>query len=463
MTPPPSNLTRLRAELVAALVAVGVVLWGLDAPIVEDGLFWWVPQALVVAETGPQWVLDTLPEAARPQAALPPQWADGLPDYGHPPLWFWWMGLFLRLFGHNHFAVHLAAAPFAALFGVFLAQLGRVVGGERAAWAAVVIPLTPPIAANLLRADTDLPLMCLTPLALWAILTRAEGVFAVTAAIATACKEPGVLLAAPALLANLRDRRLGWGWAWPPLTLFGWAAIHEAETGWALAGSERLPETLGGWLHDLMSVARITLFSQGRWVVWVLAAWALLRARFHTWPLTLLALTALSQIAFFGTLNFLGGLPREDAHTHVRYLLPGMVAALALALSLAPRGAWALLLMSAVYWRRPSDDGPESSLYGIDVALTTRAAAPTLRALDGEVWVGSYAWTQYTRPYAGVVEVPMDSLRVYHLATTPEEVRGWLVETCEGEPLGRLQELPRELHEEVRVGHAWVRIWRVSP
>ena len=462
MTPTSHPPTRPNAELAATLVAVGVVLWGLDTPLVEDGLFWWVPQGLLAAETGPQWVLDRLAQATRPHAALPPQWADGLPDYGHPPLWFWWMGLFLRGFGPNHFAVHLAALPFAALFGVFLARLGRVVGGERAAWAAAVIPLTPPIAANLLRADTDLPLMCLTPLALWAILTRAEGVFAVTAALATACKEPGVLLAAPALLANLRDGRIGWGWAWPPLTLLAWGALHEAETGWALAGSERLPETIGGWLHDLMSVTRITLVAQGRWILLVLAAWALLRRRFHAWPLTLLALTALGQIAFFGTLNFLGGLAREDAHTHVRYLLPGMVAALVMCLSLAPRGAWALVLMSVIFWRRPSDDGPEASMYGLDVALATREAAPMIRGLEGEVWVGSYAWTQLTRPYAGVVEVPIDTLRVYHLATTPEEVSGWLVETCEGEPLGRLQELPRTLHQEHRVGHAWVRVWRVG-
>ena len=49
---------------------------------------------------------DRLAQATRPHAALPPQWADGLPDYGHPPLWFWWMGLSLRVFGPNHFAVH---------------------------------------------------------------------------------------------------------------------------------------------------------------------------------------------------------------------------------------------------------------------------------------------------------------------------------------------------------------------
>ena len=123
MTPPPQATPNLSAELGAVLVALGVVLWGLDLPLVEDGLFWWVPQGLLAAETGPQWVLDRLPQAARPEAALPPQWADGLPDYGHPPLWFWWMGLFLRAFGPNHFAVHLAALPFAALFGLFLACL----------------------------------------------------------------------------------------------------------------------------------------------------------------------------------------------------------------------------------------------------------------------------------------------------------------------------------------------------
>ncbi|MBK9370211.1 MAG: hypothetical protein IPN01_28615 [Deltaproteobacteria bacterium] len=66
-----------------------MVLWGLDVPLVEDGLFWWVPQGLLAAETGPQWVLDRLAQATRPHAALPPQWAgNGLPDYGHPPLWF---------------------------------------------------------------------------------------------------------------------------------------------------------------------------------------------------------------------------------------------------------------------------------------------------------------------------------------------------------------------------------------
>ena len=50
MTPPPQATPNLSAELGAVLVALGVVLWGLDLPLVEDGLFWWVPQGLLAAE-----------------------------------------------------------------------------------------------------------------------------------------------------------------------------------------------------------------------------------------------------------------------------------------------------------------------------------------------------------------------------------------------------------------------------
>lgn len=451
----------LRPEPIAALLACAIVLLNIDAPLVEDGLFWWVPQAMLAAERGPLWVLDALPAAARPQAELPPQWRGGLPDYAHPPLWFWYMGAWIRLLGPHAFAVHVAALPLAALMGWGLAALGRSVGGEPGARAAVVLPLLPPVAANLLRADTDLPLMALTPWALWAILNRREGLFALTAGLATGCKEPGILLAAPALFANLLDRRFGWGWLWPPMVLAAWAGVHHAETGWALAGSERLPESFGGWLRDIGSVIRIVVLSQGRWIALPLALWGLSRrpADRGVW---VLAVHTLTQIFFFGTLNFLGGLEREDDHTHVRYLIPAMLGGGVLALSRSPIAAAPLAVLSLLHLHAPSPDGPEGSIYGLDVARAARAAAPKVAALDPPVWVGSYMWTQYTRPYAGVVDVPIDGLRRYEYGTDPAEVSGWVVASCEGEPLGRLQELPLELVETVQVNEAWVRLYRVG-
>ena len=454
-------MPRHAPALLAAAVAVGVVLFNLDAPLVEDGLFWWVPKALLVAEQGPALVLDQLPAAALPAEALPPQWAGGLPDYAHPPLWYWYLALFLKLPLSPHVAVHAAALPLAALFGWGLSELLRRVGGSWAAWGAAVFPLIPPVAANLLRADTDLPLMALTPWALVAVLDRRDGMFALVAALATLCKEPGILLAAPAFVACVIDRRKGWGWMAPPAALAGWAVVHYLETGWGLAGSERLPESVGAWLHDVGTVFWIVLGEQLRWLLIPLCLWGLWKGSPRKRALLILATHTLIQLGFFGTLNFLGGLDRLDAYTHVRYLIPGIVGACAIAVALGPPNAVVLGVISVIFLHRPSVHGPESSLYGPDVGRAVRDAAPTIAALDGDVWVGSYAFTQLTRPYAGAVHAPLRDLRVYGFDTDPVDVRGLIVESSEGEPLGRLQELSLEEVDRVEVRHAWVRILRV--
>jgi hypothetical protein len=441
--------------LLASLVGVLVVLLNLDAPLVEDGLFWWAPKAMAVAEFGPSLVLDQLPSATRPEAALPPQWQGGLPDYAHPPGWYWLLALFLKLPVKTHVAVHLAALPCAVGLGWGMAALLRRMAGPQVAWAAALVPLLPPVAAQLLRCDTDLPLMALTPWALVFVLDRRDAGFALVAGLATFCKEPGILLAAPALGACVLDRRKGWGWAVPPLVLGAWALLHYSQTGWALAGSERLPEDLGGWLGDLGSVLWIVLGEQWRWLAVPVAAWGIWRLTPRRRPLAIVALHVLIQLGFFGTLNFLGGLDRLDHHTHVRYLIPGLLGWVALLLAATPWTALPLVLTSLFFLHRPSPWGPESSLYGLDVARAVRLAAPALNR-DEPVWVGSYAWTQLTRPYAGVVEQPMDQLELFAFETDPAQVSGFVVEVCEGEPLGRLQELPLQELERFEVRHAWV-------
>ncbi len=453
-------MTRNLPALLAALVASVVVLANLDAPLVEDGLFWWVPKALWVSENGLAIVLDQLPEAADPHGPLPPQWEGGLPDYAHPPLWYWYLALWLKLPLAPHHAVHLAALPMAIAFGTGCASLLRRVGGDRAAWASVALPLVPPIAALLLRADTDLPLLAATPWALVFILDQRDASFALLAALATWCKEPGILLAAPALVACLVDRRRGWGWLAPPAALAAWAAVHYLAAGWALAGTERLPESVGHWMRDVATVAWIVTGDQWRWLLMPLAALGLWRWSPRRRALTILAAHTAVQLLFFGTLNFLGGIDRIDAYTHVRYLLPGMLGWLVMMLALAPPAAVVLTIASVIFLHRPSPHGPESSLYGLDVGRAVGAAQlPTGR---GPVWVGSYAWTQLTRPYAGVVSEPVQSLHVYGPNTDPDTVKGYVVEACEGEPLGRLQELSLREVERFEVRHAWVKVHLVE-
>ena len=456
-------MRRQLPALLATAVATAIVLAGWNAPLVEDSLFWWVPKALWIAEHGPAWVLAELPSATRPTAPLPPQWQGGLPDYAHPPLWYHWLGgviALTRSWLPVHQAVHLAGLPLALLTGVGLVALLRRLGGEPGAWAAPALLLLPPVATQLQRADTDLPLLALATWALVALLDRRDGLFAICAGLATACKEPGVLLAAPALVAALHDRRRSVVWLVPPLVLAAWALVHHSQTGWALAGTEHLPETPRAWLHDLGTVAWLFLGDQGRWLVWPVVAWAWWRGRSpRRRGLWIVGSHVLVQLGFFATLNFLGGLDRLDRHTHVRYLLPGMTSLHALALGTAPLAGVPLAAASLVTSREQSPHGPEASHHGVDVARALQEAAPDL---PNGTWVGSYAWTQLTRPFAGVVQTPRDDLQLYAFGTDPREVSGHVLHASAGEPLGRLQELTLVPERVWTSGEATLTLFRVT-
>ena len=111
-------MRRSTPEVFAAFFAAAIVLFGLGVPLMDDDLFWWTPKALIFAESGPAWSFsDGLPTALAPDMALPRQWQEGLPDYGHPPLWFWWLGGWLKILGASARSVHLAVLPVAAATG----------------------------------------------------------------------------------------------------------------------------------------------------------------------------------------------------------------------------------------------------------------------------------------------------------------------------------------------------------
>lgn len=435
-------MRRRTPEIVAALFAMAVVLSGMGVPLMDDDLFWWTPKGLLVAEHGPQFILGgELPSALLPGSELPRQWADGLPDYGHPPLWFWWLGLWLKLAGPHAQSVHLAVLPVGGAVGWGLAALLRRMGGHRAAWGAMAILVTPPLVVQLWRGDTDAGLLALSLWALIALVDGKWGRFAAVSFLATWVKEPGVLLLAPALVACLIARKWRWEALAPAAALGLWGALHYALTGWAFAGAERLPPDLLSWMSDLLSVAWLVLGDQGRFLIWPLAFWAAWKGLLRVRPLWIVGSYTAVQIGFFGSFNFLGGMDREDAHTHVRYLVPGTAGAQAVALSANPWAGFAAAGASLWHLKSSHPRGPEASLCSAEAALALRQFAATDSAGVRPLWVGSYAFTQLTRPYAGVVDEPLEGLRVYGPDTLPEEVTGHVLSTSFGEPLGRLQEL----------------------
>jgi hypothetical protein len=438
-------MRRLTPEIFAALFAGLIVCFALGVPLMDDDLFWWTPKALLVAESGPSWVLSgELPASLLPELDVPRQWEGGLPDYGHPPLWFWWLGAWLKVLGASARSVHLAVLPVALATGWGLAALLRRMGGVRAAWTASAILICPPIVAQLWRGDTDVGLLALTTWALVALMDGRWARFAVLGALATWVKEPGVLLVVPAIVACRLERRFRWQAVVPLAALLAWGLLHKIQAGWAFAGAERIPENLISWITDIGAVTWLVLGAQGRFLIWPFAAWGIWKAAGPRRGAWIVGSFTLVQIGFFGSINFLGGVERADSYTHVRYLGPGLSSGAAVGVAANPWAAVPLSVASLWNLKKAHKRGPEASLCGAETALALRAFHEAVPSVDGPLWVGSYAYAQLTRPVAGVVKTPRLNLMVFGPDTVPEVVSGHVLHAAYGEPLGRLQELGLE-------------------
>lgn len=432
----------------ALAVAWCFVHW--NAPLVEDSLFWWVPKALKAGEAGfPLSPAGDLPAAMVPQAALSlPQWSGGLPDYGHPPLWFWWIGLFTSTLGPTLTSIKLAMLLPAAAAGAGFVALGQRIGSAAAGFAVFA---TPPFMAQLLRPELDLPLIAIVPWALIALLDRAWGRFAALSFLAVWCKEPGVLLVVPAVLVAFTERRVRLAALSPLLALGIWALVH----GW-MATPERLPDGPAGWIKDLMTVLFIVFLAQGRWLLFI----GLPRLRRHP-SLTAFALV---WMLFFSVVGFFANRGTMDLYTHVRYLTPG----LCVAVVIMARGLPAMAAFGLLWLHTASPFGPEASLFGVDQAKAERTAGPWIAeriAAGDRLWIGTHQAAALGQPWAGVVDVPVSGFQVYSIDTQAEAVASGdiVLETAYGEPAGTLLTgRTKTAVETWRVHDAWVTAWRIE-
>lgn len=454
-------MTRLRALLarpapplvLAVALAAAWVLWGLDAPLVEDSLFWWVPKGLLAAQEGPGRALaGALPDAVTAgltPETTPPQWRGGLPDYAHPPLWYAWLGMVLSQAATVQ-AVHLACLPPAVLAAAGFVALGHRLGNP---WAGLAVLCLPPVVAQAWRPELDLPLLAAVPWALVALMDGRWRAFAALSALAVWCKEPGVLLVVPAVWRAARERRLRWEALAPLAALGAWGLAHPE----GLATPERLPESLAGWVtRDLPLSFRLALVEQGRWLL-LLGAPLALWGKDRSLPHQLLAVFALTWVVFFSVVGFSTGRSPGFVLTHVRYFVPGIAVLVVLVGS-----RWPWLALPGLLWLHDrSPYGPEGSLWGIDVGRAEAAAAPWVdeEARRRPVWVGSYQAAGLTQPWAGRMHRPVMGFRVYAADTAPATlaVGSALLLADYGEPAGRLQRgLSLEEEQRWTVGDAHV-------
>jgi len=453
----PRRLRRHAPALTAAAIAAAWVLLNLDAPLVEDSLFWWVPKGLLAAQDGPGIVLaGELPAsmAGAQITGMPPQWTGGLPNYAHPPLWYWWLGLWMGD-APSLTRVHLATLLPTVAMAVGFALLGGRLGHR---WSGLTVLALPPVLAQVLRADLDLPLLAVFPWALLALLDRRWQSFALLGFLAPWLKEPGVILAAPAVLVCIADRQPRLAALSPLLGLGAWALVHGG-----LAQPERLPFSLTGWLTDLGLAGRILFWEQGRGLL-LLGLWGLWQRGATRERAMVLGGLVLTWWIFFATVGFFAGRGSLDTLTHVRYFLPGMAVA---AVLLSRR--WPLLALPGLWFAwQPNAFGPEASVYGIDAARAEREAAPWIVEQVDEgrrVWVGSYQAAGLSQPWAGIVDEPVGSVQIYALGTDPRALEGGdlLVVAAYGEPAGALlRAVQHEQVEEWTVRQATVRAFEVT-
>lgn len=438
--------------VLGAILATTWVLLNLDAPLVEDSLFWWVPKAMLAAEgRWPSALFGALPHAIQTNSvgdSLIPQWSGGIPDYGHPPLWYAWVGIFAGARPSIQ-GIHLACLIPAMAAGAGLGSLGARLGHR---WSGLTVFALPPFLAQLLRPELDLGLIAIIPWALIALLDRRWNRFAGLAMLAVLTKEPGVLLAVPACALAMRERRFRWQAVAPLLALLAWGLFQ----GW-LAKPERLPDGLLAYWFDLGTVLQIVFWEQGRWLL-LLGLPLLFRNQS-------IALFVLAWLLFFAGVGFFANRGTIDTYTHIRYLLPGLaVAVVALA------GRWPVLSLIGLLWLHSrSVYGPEASLYGVDVARALRQAAPWIRAQQDEarvVWAGTHAAASLTQPWAGTVKNPVSNLRVYSMTTRSDSLPdgNLVLQMSYGEPTGAiLQGRDKTAIIHWREHDAVVLGWRLGP
>jgi hypothetical protein len=436
---------RLRAlwYVLGALIPVLWLATHWSAPLVEDALFWFVPTAieesrsgLVLAVEGP------LPEAVTVAGApMPHQWKDGLPDTAHPPLWFWWMALFLKA-GITLNAIRAACVLPAALAGLGFVALAEANGR---AWAGLTVWAIPSVLAQLLRPELDLPLLACIPWALVALRWNTWTAFAAIAVVATWCKEPGVLLVVPALVEGARRRNLPVQALAPLAAIAAWSLLHGG-----LAAATQTPTSPSQFGANLLGIVQFVVFDQGR-VLLLLGGAGLLAAPVEA---SLIATFCL----FFASVRYDATAGTEDAFTHLRYLSPAVAIYVVVT---AARLDYPVAIVQLYWLHRMHAHGPEGSMAGVDSAYADRAALQSVR--PGEVaWAGSYTAAGVGRAWTGYPATP--GLKAYDFHTTPAQLAtgDLLIASTYGEPSRRLERgLKLQVVSTWSVGDAQTRVLRV--
>jgi 4-amino-4-deoxy-L-arabinose transferase-like glycosyltransferase len=442
---------RLRTATLALLGIFALLLF-LHARLLQLPFFWdeagyYIPAALDFYRQGLLIPVSTLPT-------------------GHTPLVPIYLGIAWRLFGFSALVTRSAMILLASATLLALFALGRrVTRGEVAAWAALLLGLSPLFFAQSSLAQLDLPVALFTTLAVLQLLDRRWRGFALSASMAVLTKETAVILLPVAGLYAWRERKsLRWpAWMWvaaPLAPLLLWTAYYHQRTGFWTGNGPYLAYNLYSTLkpaHIFAGLLRrlYEVFIGGfNWLLWLGAIAGILWQHRHARAATPVSPPA-SEAAIFATERQISSpsahparLRKDGAergfffltaaltivfvlfHSAVggavlpRYLLP-IFPLLYLALvmlidrlpRLAARGTWAVMaiLFVAAWFINPPYPFPyEDNLAYADFVRLHKEAARFLAQEPGRPRILT-AWPatdELTRPFLGYVDKPLRVIRL---------------------------------------------------
>ncbi|HEX5411037.1 MAG TPA: glycosyltransferase family 39 protein [Terriglobia bacterium] len=169
---------------------------------------------------------------------------------GHTPLVTGYLAVAWWLLGFSPLITRLGMAAFAAATLIALYVLGRAVASREAAlWACLLLALSPLFFAQSTLAFLDLPAAFTTTVAVWALLRRRMGWFALAGSLAVLTKETAIVIVPVAFVFVWRfkkdiSRSVWWWLATPAAVLAGWAVYYHHQTGFWTGNSEYLQYNL---------------------------------------------------------------------------------------------------------------------------------------------------------------------------------------------------------------------------
>ena len=334
----------------ALLVGVFLALVGLHIPLLSLPYFWdeagyYIPAALDIYHAG-----RLIPESTLPT--------------GHTPLVMVYLALAWRVFGFSPVVTRTAMVLIAAsTVTATYALARRVTDREPAAWAAVLLALSPMFFAQSTMVFLDLPAALFTTLAVIALLGERMLSFAVIASLAVLTKETAVVMLPVAWIYSFprvgarhgvplqrQERTPPRDWAAlaaPLLPLVAWTIYYHHKTGYWTGNAEYLQFNLYSTL------------SPGRFF------WTLLRRSYEVFigGFNWLLVAGAALGVWWGRRQSRRGTEAQRKSSRYFFLAAGLIAAYILMLSvvggavlpryLLPIVPFFILATVALVWRLP--------------------------------------------------------------------------------------------------------------